>query len=75
MDYGLAIEVLLQQARRENRVSAETHHRMAAALKEKGYRYQYIFALDSGHRDRNVREQTLPETLEWVWRDYEVTRR
>jgi hypothetical protein len=38
-------------------------------------RYQYIFALDSGHCDRKVREQALPEALEWVWRGYEVTRR
>lgn len=27
-------------------------------------------ALDAGHCDRKVREQTLPEALEWVWSDY-----
>jgi enterochelin esterase-like enzyme len=47
------------------------NHRMAAALKDKGYAYQYVFALDSGHCDRRVREQTLPQALEWVWRGYE----
>lgn len=47
----------------------EANHRMAAALKAKGYPYQYVYALDSGHCDRRVREQTLPQALEWVWRD------
>jgi len=46
------------------------NHRMAAALRSKGYRYQYVFALDSGHCDRKVREHTLPQALEWVWRGY-----
>jgi len=46
------------------------NHRMAAVLKDKGYHYQYSFALNSGHCDRNVREQTLPQALEWVWRGY-----
>jgi enterochelin esterase family protein len=44
------------------------NHRMAAALKAKGYAYQYSFALDSGHCDKRVREQTLPEALEYAWR-------
>jgi enterochelin esterase family protein len=46
------------------------NHRMAAALKVKGYRYQYVFALAAGHCDSKVRAQTLPEALEWVWRGY-----
>jgi iron(III)-enterobactin esterase len=44
------------------------HPRFAAALKSRGYHYQYVFALDSTHCDRRVREQTLPEALEFVWR-------
>lgn len=44
------------------------NHRMAAALRSKGYSYQYVYALDAGHCDRKVREQTLPEALEWAWR-------
>jgi enterochelin esterase-like enzyme len=48
------------------------NNRMAAALKGRGYEYQYVFALDSGHCERKVREQTLPEALEWVWRGYGV---
>jgi len=46
------------------------NHRMAAVLKSKGYEYQYVYALNSGHCDRNVREHTLPQALEWVWRGY-----
>lgn len=49
----------------------EANHRMAAALQNRGYHYQYVYALDSGHCDRRVREQTLPQALEWVWRGYE----
>ena len=48
----------------------EANHRMAAVLKAKGYTYQYLFAVNAGHTDRNVRAQTLPEALEWVWRGY-----
>lgn len=48
----------------------KANHQMANALKEKGYHYQYVFALNSGHCDRNVRTQTLPEALEWVWQGY-----
>jgi enterochelin esterase-like enzyme len=46
------------------------NHRMAAVLKARGYSYQYVFALDSGHCDRKVREHTLPAALEWTWRGY-----
>jgi len=50
------------------------NHHMAAALKAKGYQYQYVYALDSGHCDRKVREHTLPQALEWVWRGYRPRR-
>src|SRR6185295_12834317 len=50
------------------------NHRMAAALKDKGYQYQYVFALDSGHCERKVREHTLPQALEWLWKGYKRTR-
>jgi enterochelin esterase family protein len=46
------------------------NHRMAKLLKKKGYDYQYVYALDSGHCDRKVREHTLPQALEWVWRGF-----
>ncbi len=43
---------------------------MAKVLAAKGYHYQFIFAKDAGHTDRAVKQQTLPEALEWVWRGY-----
>jgi len=48
----------------------EANNRMAVVLKAKGYHYQYVFCLNAGHTDRNVKAQTLPEALEWVWRGY-----
>ena len=44
--------------------------RMADALKAKGYDYRYVWAKDAVHVDNNVVMQTLPEALEWLWRDY-----
>jgi iron(III)-enterobactin esterase len=44
--------------------------RMAAALKAKGYHYQYVFCAGAGHVDRKAVGQTLPEALVWLWRGY-----
>lgn len=46
------------------------NERMAAALKAKGYKYQYVYSQNSGHTERAVIENTLPEALEWLWRGY-----
>ncbi len=46
------------------------NERLAAALAAKGYHYQFVFARNAGHTDRAVRQQTLPEALEWLWKDY-----
>jgi len=46
------------------------NERMAKALAAKGYRYQFVFARDAGHVDRAVRQQTLPEALEYLWQGY-----
>jgi len=55
----------------------ETHHnwvmageRTAAALKAKGYNHRFVFSLATGHCDRRVFEQTLADTLVWIWRGY-----
>jgi iron(III)-enterobactin esterase len=48
------------------------NQRMAAALKAKGYHYQYVYALNAGHTDGKVTRQTLPEALEWLWKGYGV---
>jgi enterochelin esterase-like enzyme len=45
------------------------NERLAAALAAKGYRYQFVFARNALHVDRAVRQQTLPEALEWLWRN------
>ena len=46
------------------------NERMAAALKAKAYKYQYVYSQDSRHVDRAVVAQTLPEALEWLWKGY-----
>ena len=46
------------------------NQRMAAALKEKGYDYRYVFAKGAGHTDGRVTRQTLPSALEWLWQGY-----
>ena len=51
------------------------NQRMAKVLADKGYKYQFVFARDSGHCDRNVKLQTLPNALEFVWKDYRVDTR
>ena len=55
----------------------ETHHnwvmagqRTAAALKAKGYHQRFVFSLASGHCDGRVFQQTLADTLVWLWRGY-----
>lgn len=55
----------------------ETHHnwvmagqRTAAALKAKGYHHRFVFSQATGHCDRRVFDQTLADTLVWLWRGY-----
>jgi enterochelin esterase-like enzyme len=48
------------------------NQRMAAALKSKGYHYQYVFCEGAGHVDRKAVGETLPEALEWLWSGYSV---
>jgi len=50
------------------------NNRMAAALKAKGYPYQFVFSEASGHVDRRVELQTMPEAFEWVWKGYTPAR-
>jgi len=44
---------------------------MAKVLAAKGYDYQFVFARNAGHVDGRVKQQTLAEALEWLWRDYQ----
>jgi iron(III)-enterobactin esterase len=56
----------------------ETHHnwvmagrRTAAALQSKGYHHRFVFSLGTGHCDHRVFEQTLADTLVWLWDGYQ----
>ncbi|MEX2214486.1 MAG: alpha/beta hydrolase-fold protein [Phycisphaeraceae bacterium] len=44
------------------------NQQMAAALKFKGYDYQFVFG-DGGHNGKHG-GAVLPDTLRWLWRDY-----
>jgi enterochelin esterase-like enzyme len=46
------------------------NQRTAKALADKGYTYQFVFARNSGHCDRTMKQQTLPTALEWLWQGY-----
>jgi iron(III)-enterobactin esterase len=55
----------------------DTHHnwvmagqRTAAALKAKGYHQRFVFSQGTGHCDGRVFNQTLADTLVWIWRGY-----
>jgi len=57
--------------------SEETHHnwvmagqRTNAALDAKGYNHRFVFSLATRHCDGRVFEQTLADTLVWIWRGY-----
>lgn len=43
---------------------------MAKVLAAKGYRYQFLFVRNAVHVDRAVLRQTLPQALEYLWKDY-----
>lgn len=43
---------------------------MAKVLAGKKYKYQFVFARNAKHVDSGVKRQTLPEALEWLWKDY-----
>jgi enterochelin esterase-like enzyme len=45
---------------------------MAKVLAAKKYHYQFVFAINAGHTDRAVKQQTLPEAMEWLWRGYKA---
>ena len=55
----------------------ETYHnwvmagrRTAAALAAKDYNHRFVFSLATRHCDRRVFEQTLGDTLVWLWRGW-----
>ncbi len=48
---------------------------MAKVLAAKKYHYQFVFAVNAGHTDRAVKQQTLPEALEYVWQGYKPVKK
>ena len=46
------------------------NHRMAAALKARGYHYHFVLSKNSRHCDGRVKNQTLPDALVWLWQGY-----
>jgi enterochelin esterase family protein len=46
------------------------NERTAAALKARGYNYRYVYSRATRHCDRKVFDQTLADTLVWMWRGY-----
>jgi len=53
----------------------QANENMARVLAAKGYHYQFVFAQNAGHTDRAVKQQTLPEALEYIWQGYTTPKR
>ena len=72
------IRLWMEVSDRDNLSTRDDYHdwvlaneNMAKVLAAKGYRYQFVFARNAGHTDRAVKQQTLPEALEYVWQGYQ----
>jgi enterochelin esterase-like enzyme len=48
----------------------EANNLMAQALAAKGYSYQYVFTRNARHCDGAMKQQLLPQALEYIWKDY-----
>jgi enterochelin esterase-like enzyme len=73
------IRIWMEVGEKDNRFDAPestwhnwplANNRMAAVLQKKGYDYHYVWAQGAGHVDNRVVMQTIPQALEWLWRDY-----
>jgi enterochelin esterase-like enzyme len=76
------IRLWMEVGDRDNLITRDNLHdwvlaneNMAKVLADKGYHYQFVFAKNAGHTDRTVKQQTLPEALEYVWQGYPVAGR
>src|SRR5215204_2557638 len=45
--------------------------RTSAALTAKGYHHRFVFSKATGHCDGKVSQQTLADTLVWLWRGWQ----
>jgi iron(III)-enterobactin esterase len=73
------IRLWMEVGDRDNFMGRDNYHdwvlaneNMARVLAAKGYHYQFVFAKNAGHTDRTVKQQTLPEALEYVWQGYPI---
>jgi enterochelin esterase-like enzyme len=71
------LRLWLEVGDRDNFINRDDYHdwvlaneNMAKVLAAKGYHYQFVFAENCGHTDRAVKQQTLPEALEYLWQGY-----
>jgi len=73
------LRIWMEVGDRDNLITRDNMHdwvlaneNMANVLAAKGYHYQFVFARNAGHTDRAVKQQTLPEALEYVWQGYPI---
>lgn len=71
------LRIWMEVGDRDNLITRDNMHdwvlaneNMAKVLAAKGYHYQFVFARNAGHTDRAVKQQTLPEALEYIWQGY-----
>ena len=71
------LRIWMEVSDRDNLNTRDNYHdwvlaneNMARVLAAKGYHYQFVFARNAGHTDRTVKQQTLPEALEYIWQGY-----
>jgi len=73
------IRIWMEVGDRDNLIARDNYHdwvlaneNMAGVLAAKSYHYQFVFARNAGHTDRTVKQQTLPEALQYVWQGYPI---
>ncbi len=73
------LRIWMEVGDRDNLITRDNFHdwvlaneNMAKVLAAKGYHYQFVFARNAGHTDRTVKQQTLPEALEYIWQGYPI---
>jgi enterochelin esterase-like enzyme len=73
------IRIWMEVGDRDNISTRDDYHdwvlaneNMAKVLAAKNYHYQFVFARNAGHTDRTVKQQTLPEALEYIWQGYPI---
>ena len=74
------IRIWMEVGDRDNFIGRDAYHdwvlaneNMAKVLAARKYHYQFVFAQNAGHTDGTVKEQTLPEALEYVWQGYPLS--